>query len=173
MNTVWMQSHNLLAKPLGLACVIGATVCLAGCSTHTAPVASHTSAPGSDALNSSQTIWAGVYSAAQAEAGETLYGRYCATCHGRSLEGNDDYCGPALVGDGFWRKWNGTSVGKFYERIQQTMPEKQPHSLPDQEYAAIVSFVFRANEIPLGPRDLPSDPSVLNRILMTNHSPKR
>jgi mono/diheme cytochrome c family protein len=43
-----------------------------------------------------QTIWSGVFSAAQAKRGEAIADKRCATCHSADLAGGQD--GPALVG---------------------------------------------------------------------------
>jgi hypothetical protein len=53
------------------------------------------------------------------------------------------------------------------------MPENQPQSLSDQEYAAIMSFILKANELPAGPTDLPSELAALRRIIITTRSSKR
>lgn len=147
--------------------------CLSGCSAKNGLASKPSGGSEVRPPNSGQTIWAAVYTAAQAESGESLYRQKCASCHGRELQGDDDYCAPALVDRSFWRKWEGTSVGKFYARIQETMPEGQPGSLSPQEYAEIVSFVLSANKIPAGTKDLPTELSTLNQIVMTNRSPQR
>ena len=114
----------------------------------------------------------GVYTLAQAEKGEASYGRQCASCHGHILEGNDDLCAPGLAGAPFWRRWGGASVGELYETIRTTMPENRSGSLSGDEYAAIVSFLLKANQFPAGQKELPSELSTLNRIILTNQSPK-
>lgn len=53
------------------------------------------------------------------------------------------------------------------------MPDNEPGSLSDQESAAIIGFVLKANEAPAGNNDLPSEVSTLNHILITNHGAKR
>ena len=52
------------------------------------------------------------------------------------------------------------------------MPTNRAGSLSGDEYAAIVSFLLKANELPAGQTELPTELSTLNRIIMTNHSPK-
>jgi hypothetical protein len=52
------------------------------------------------------------------------------------------------------------------------MPENRKGSLGGDETAAIVSFLLKANELPPGQKDLPSELSTLNRITMTNRSSK-
>ena len=115
----------------------------------------------------------GVYTLVQAESGEASYGRHCASCHGPNLEGNEDFCTRPLQGPQFWRRWGGQSVGDLYDRIRKSMPENRPGSLGDQEYAAIVSFILKANELPAGAKDLPSDSATLRRMVMTNQKEKK
>ena len=115
----------------------------------------------------------GVYTPLQADSGEITYGLHCAFCHGRRLEGDEDFCTPPLQGTEFWRRWGRQSVGALYERIKKTMPEKQPGSLEDQEYAAIVSFILKANEWPAGSKELPPDLATLRRIILIDLSQKR
>ena len=118
-------------------------------------------------------VWDGVYTLAQAERGEEIYQKQCASCHGRALEGNEHFCGPALADITFWNQWNGTTVGDLYDRIQTTMPENKAGSLDGPESAAIVSFLLKSNDLPSGQKDLPSDMPTLNRIGLTNRKPKR
>jgi len=122
--------------------------------------------------NATNSVWSGVYTLAQAETGEASFTRQCAWCHGHVLEGNEDFCTPPLAGVEFWRRWGGSSVGSLYKKIQTTMPENRAGSLSGDEYAAIVSFLLKANELPAGQQDLPSELSTLNRLTMTNRRPK-
>jgi cytochrome c5 len=149
-------------------------VTLAGCSAvKTSGTTTSASAASVQTSNGANSIWKGVYTQAQAESGETSYGLHCAYCHGRRLEGLEDFCTPPLQGSEFWRRWGGQSVGALYDRMKSTMPEKQPGSLKDDEYAAIVSFVLKANEVPPGPKDLPTELATLRRIVMSSPSQER
>jgi mono/diheme cytochrome c family protein len=122
--------------------------------------------------NAPNSVWGGVYTLAQADKGQAAYGKQCASCHGSAVEGNDDLCAPPLAGARFWRRWDGASVGELYDTIQTTMPEHRAGSLSGDEYAAIVSFVLKANQLPEGRQDLPAELSTLKRILLTSHNPK-
>jgi cytochrome c len=136
-----------------------------GTRTGAGPAQVHTS-------NAPNSVWGGVYTLAQAEKGEASYRNNCASCHGHALEGDEDSCAPPLAGAKFWRRWHGASVGELYDTIQKTMPENRAGSLSGDEYAAIVSFVLKANELPAGQKDLPAELSTLKGILITNHNPK-
>lgn len=150
---------------------ISLVICIVALSACSATLA--TSGPSHlQASNAINTVWAGVYTPAQAETGEASYRSKCASCHGRNLEGDDDFCTLPLTGAEFWKRWGGLSVGALYEKIHRTMPENQPGSLSGDEAAAVVSFLLKANQLPAGQKDLPSEVSALNRIIMTNHGPK-
>jgi mono/diheme cytochrome c family protein len=147
-------------------CVVTATSCATGHAT--------ASKRASAAIPSYATsgAGAGVYTLAQAERGEATYGRQCAFCHGRRLEGDEEFCTPPLVGAEFWRRWRGLSVGALYDRMKKTMPVNKEGSLADAEYAEIVSFILRANELPAGQTELPIDLAALQRIAIANRTTK-
>ena len=145
-------------------CVVAVTSCSASHAT--------ASKRASAAIPSSATRDAGtgVYTLAQAERGEATYGRQCAFCHGRRLEGDEEFCTPPLVGPEFWRRWRGLSIGALYDRMKKTMPVNKEGSLADAEYAEIVSFILRANELPASQTELPADLATLQRIAIANRT---
>ncbi|HJZ78433.1 MAG TPA: cytochrome c [Vicinamibacterales bacterium] len=112
-----------------------------------------------------QTIWSGVFGAAQAKRGEAISGRRCATCHNADLAGGQD--GPALVGADVLRAWSGTTAGDLFDRIRTTMPADAPQSLSPQETADIVAFILSQNRCPAGDKELPSEKEALNQIQIT------
>ena len=114
---------------------------------------------------SSQTIWSGVFSAAQATRGEAIAGRRCASCHNADLAGGQD--GPALVGADVLRAWSGTTVGDLFDKIRTTMPADAPQSLTAQDTADIVAFILSQNKCPTGEKELPSDIEALKQIQVT------
>jgi mono/diheme cytochrome c family protein len=101
--------------------------------------------------------------AAQAAAGEELYGKHCAECHGKN--GNDGKA-PALVGldagalplapppKAKFRKTNFKTVADVAAFVVKTMPPKAPGSLSTDEYYAILAFDLKANGIDLGDKKL-------------------
>jgi mono/diheme cytochrome c family protein len=114
---------------------------------------------------SSQTIWNGVFSAAQAKRGEAIAGKRCATCHNADLAGGQD--GPSLVGADVLQAWSGTSVGDLFDRVRTTMPADAPQTLSPQETADIVAFIFSQNKCPAGDKELPSEMDALKQIQIT------
>ena len=119
----------------------------------------------SAAQPSGQTIWSGVFTAAQAKRGEAIAGRRCATCHNGDLAGGQD--GPPLVGSDVLRAWSGTSAGDLFDRIRTTMPADAPQSLPPQDAADLVAFILSQNKCPAGDKELPSDMETLKQIQIT------
>jgi polar amino acid transport system substrate-binding protein len=97
-----------------------------------------------------------VYSSAQAQAGGIAYSRYCASCHGASLEGG---AGPALKGTMFTQLAAAQSLTAqaLLNVIVQTMPQSEPGSLAPEQYAAVVAYLLQENGYPAGKRDLVSD----------------
>jgi mono/diheme cytochrome c family protein len=98
------------------------------------------------------SIWDGVYGAAQAERGRTVYLNACIRCHGADLAGTT---APALKGDRFFATWGGDSVSRLFEKIRDTMPPNFSTTLDDSAKLDIVAFILQTNGYPAG-RDLAS-----------------
>lgn len=104
---------------------------------------------------------AGVYTAAQAEAGARVYAIKCAVCHGAQLEGTVEV--PGLVGK-FVANWGGRPIGNLYDYLGRAMPQMAPGTLAPQENADLIAFILRENGAPAGNRPLPADAAALQRI---------
>ena len=96
----------------------------------------------------SLTANSGVFTKKQVELGEALYTNSCVACHGRDLRGTEG--GTALLGERFISKWKEKSLGELFELTKATMPKTNPHSLDDASYAALLAFIFGANEFQIG-----------------------
>lgn len=96
----------------------------------------------------------------QATAGQAVYTRQCAACHGPNLEGRD---APALSGENFEHKWAGSSVHALFTKIR-TMPPGAPNSLNEQEYLDVTALVLHKMAVPPGPEALPTDPRQLKSL---------
>ncbi|MGH8257825.1 MAG: c-type cytochrome, partial [Steroidobacteraceae bacterium] len=57
----------------------------------------------------SESVWDGVYTNAQATRGEQLYTQHCVECHEPNLQGNGE--APALVGGQFVSDFDGETLG--------------------------------------------------------------
>jgi quinoprotein glucose dehydrogenase len=98
-------------------------------------------------------IWLGVYSAAQAERGRTVFMTACIRCHGADLAGTT---APSLKGERFMNAWGGESVSRLFEKIRDTMPPNVGTSLDTSAKLDIVAFILQSNGYPSAARDLPS-----------------
>jgi cytochrome c len=113
----------------------------------------------------SRSIWDGVYTRAQAERGEELYGARCADCHGDDLEG-DVVEAPALCGSEFLWKWNGSTLDLLFVRVHRDMPLTKAGTLTRQQAADLVAFMLRRSDVPEGKSELPTDAPSLRQIRM-------
>ena len=104
---------------------------------------------------------AGLYSAAQADAGARLYAIHCAMCHGAALQGTVEV--PPLTGR-FLANWGGRPLGEVFHYMSRAMPQHAPGALSAADNAKVLAYVLRANGAPAGDRDLPSETVQLNRI---------
>ena len=99
----------------------------------------------------------------QAKAGQELYGKYCAGCHGE--HGNDGRS-PHLVGlkegalplapppKSRMRTTQFKTAADVGDFVAKTMPPKAPGSLSADEYLAILAFDLKANGMDLGDKKL-------------------
>ncbi|GAA0271750.1 PQQ-binding-like beta-propeller repeat protein [Alteraurantiacibacter aestuarii] len=90
----------------------------------------------------------GVYSAAQARAGQAVYERACAACHGVDFQPAPG--SPTLKGGAFMANWRGKSVGDLFAYTRGNMPVAAGGSLPDSQYLAVIAYLLEANDFPAG-----------------------
>ena len=103
-----------------------------------------------------------IFTAAQAEAGASLYARDCAQCHGANLD--DGAFAPPLKGEVFRMSWGGQRVSALLEFIETNMPPAGPGSLSGAEYRQVASYLFREDGLAPGPDALPATPAVLEAL---------
>ena len=110
-------------------------------------------------------IWAGVYSAVQAERGQKVYEALCTRCHGLDLLGSKNAgSGPALKDTNFWVSWERAPLSSLLSKIQRTMPYDSPGSLRDDDYTDVLSFVLSQNKFPAGKAELTATVAADTRI---------
>jgi mono/diheme cytochrome c family protein len=109
-----------------------------------------------------KTTQDGVYTAAQAARGETVYGQKCTSCHAADLAG-DGQAAP-LVGKEFQAGWSDQSLNDLFERIRATMPADAPGSLQPAEVTDLIAFILSKNDMKAGDSELPADPPALKTI---------
>jgi mono/diheme cytochrome c family protein len=96
-------------------------------------------------------IWQGVYTAAQAERGKTMFNTACIRCHGADLAGTT---APALKGDRFQSSWGGDVIESLFGKIRDTMPPNFGTILTDQAKLDIVTYILQTNGYPTGASEL-------------------
>ena len=108
-------------------------------------------------------IWDGVFSAAQAERGKAQFEETCARCHNVQLSGSDR--GPALKGENFFSHWENESIGALFLKVRDQMPPNLTGAqLEPDVKLAIVSYILRSNNFPVGRDELKVDLDQLDAI---------
>jgi hypothetical protein len=98
---------------------------------------------------------AGVYSAAQAQAGQAIFESTClGGCHNLGSH----------KGLAFKQHFDGRLVWDLYDVILETMPKDDPGSLTPADTAQLVAYLLKLNGLPAGKDDLPIDAAVLKKI---------
>ena len=112
----------------------------------------------------------GVFEESQATRGKSSYQKNCSTgCHMPQLTGGER--APALAGELFLQRWTGRTLADLFTRIQGTMPQQNPRSLPDEVYIEIMAFILQANGLPAGAHVLEPDTETLRRISIAGLEP--
>ncbi len=86
---------------------------------------------------------ASVYTAAQAQAGETVYARQCAGCHQADFRGSGD--APGLTGPDFTAKWGPRAANELFTYVVQTMPPTNPGSFGEEGGLAVTAYLLQIN----------------------------
>jgi cytochrome c5 len=113
-----------------------------------------------------RSVWDGVYSEEQARRGETQYGRFCESCHGADLSGNQVDEVPALTWDAFLMQWNDRTVKDLFDSVKRSMPRDNPGSLNLRAYVDVIAYLLQANKFPSGAKDLSLNEDVLGQIVI-------
>jgi mono/diheme cytochrome c family protein len=118
------------------------------------------------AQSTTKSVWSGVYTSAQATRGAELYTTVCAECHGDDLEGIER--APALAGGPFAQRWDGATLKKLFERMEEMPPDDPAARLTAQKYIDILAFLLSANKVPAGAAPLVADKDALAAIIYTS-----
>lgn len=97
---------------------------------------------------------AGVYSAQQATRGRDVYAGMCRSCH----------TAESHTGVTFHKTWDGRPLSELFGYISTKMPKNEPGSLAPEEYADLLAYLLKMNQMPVGPVELPADTTVLRAI---------
>jgi len=103
-----------------------------------------------------KSVKAGVYTAAQADRGQTLFRSKCASCHAPNR----------FTDDLFYASFAGKPLYEMFDVISDSMPEDDPGSLKKEEYADVIAYLLKLNKFPDGATDLPIDKEALSAIMM-------
>ena len=98
------------------------------------------------AAQDGKSVNEGIYTAAQAERGATIFADTCTACHEKER----------FTGDEFLKVWTGKSLHDLFQHMSTTMPEDNPGSLKPQQYADVVAYFLKLNEYPEGTTELQS-----------------
>lgn len=97
---------------------------------------------------------AGVYTEVQAARGDTVFQKFCLSCHT-----------PASYSDQQFRmNWFGRPLFELFKTIKTTMPEDNIGGLSDDEYTRVVTYILKLNGFPAGPDSLKVDSLEQKRI---------
>ena len=137
------SSRHRWAVPLAL-CVGGAACASSGSAGDPGASTAATPTAASDTY----------YTAEQGSRGASIFSASCAGCHtDREFSGRI-----------FEVSWSGKSLFQFYDFIRTAMPDDDPGSLTDQEYADLVAYVLQSNGYSTGGSELPPRPDVLSSL---------
>jgi|SRR5690242_20538777 mono/diheme cytochrome c family protein len=96
---------------------------------------------------------AGVYTAEQAARGQDTYATLCTGCHTAAT-----HTGVAF------EHWDGHSLSELFAYISTRMPKNEPGSLAPEQYADVLAYMLKLNQMPTGTNELPTDTTVLAAI---------
>jgi len=109
----------------------------------------------------STPIWAGAYTAEQAERGLSVVQNHCGECHHEDLSGGE---GPALAGPAFMAKWESHSVERLFHKIRDTMPGAGGTDVTDRQKLDTVAYILQQNGFPAGGTELTEIDSALGSL---------
>ena len=107
-----------------------------------------------DGQEPAKTTNSGVYTAAQAERGQKVFEAKCTTCHDTAR----------FTGEMFIDPWAGKPLKDVWDIASGTMPEDNPGSLPQQDYADILAYFLHLNAFPTGDVELKGDAAAMAAI---------
>ncbi len=121
------------------------TVAAAGLTTAIVTAASPTFATATLAMQApNKSTNDGVYTKAQGERGQKVFSEKCTACHESSR----------FSGEAFHESWDNKALKELWDVASGTMPEDNPGSLKQQEYADILAYFLSLNAYPAGEVEL-------------------
>ena len=89
-----------------------------------------------------KTLRDGVFTEAQANAGQSVYDANCRTCHDMKFYENT------------LKSWNSQPLIYLWETIMGTMPADNPGSMMFEEYTDVLAYILSENGFPAGEKPL-------------------
>ena len=97
---------------------------------------------------------AGVYTEIQAARGDTLFQKFCLSCHTPTFHADQQ----------FRMNWIGRPVFELFKILKTTMPEDNIGGLSDDEYTRVIAYILKLNGFPAGADSLKADSLEQKRI---------
>ena len=104
----------------------------------------------------SKSVNDGVFTTTQAERGQKVFGGTCTACHDTGR----------FTGSDFLKSWSGQPLNALFDLVKTTMPEDNPGSLQEQEYADVIAYLLSLNKYPSGQDELQGTNEAMKAILM-------
>ena len=101
-----------------------------------------------------RTTRSGVYSEAQAKRGADVYVMSCKSCHTPASH----------TGATFATWWKGKTLGDLLGFVSTKMPKNDPGGLDPQQYADVVAYLLKMNQMPAGAAELPADGEAVKNV---------
>lgn len=101
-----------------------------------------------------RTVNDGVYTKAQAAAGEKLYADQCLLCHDKK------YFRPVL------KRWEGQSLSILFTVMSTSMPESNPGFLSEKEYVDVLAYILSLSRYAAGGTELDYKDSALDEVIV-------
>lgn len=110
------------------------------------------------------SMWDGVFTQEQSDAGRAVYAANCAACHGPAARGAPGM--PSLVGVVLNRKYADMPLSVYFDYMSTNMPRGREGSLQPQQYADIMAFILTAHGVEPGEATLTPDHELLDSIII-------
>jgi len=110
---------------------------------------------------SDRSVRDGVYTDTQAGRGQEVFGRICSRCHNIA----------DFTSDTFMASWESSTVLDLFTLMQKSMPQDNPGSLEAQEYADVIAFLLKSNQLPAGASELSAEAEPLKLIRIERKKP--
>ena len=108
----------------------------------------------SSVSQSARSTASGVYTEEQATRGRDTYQMQCKSCHTPASH----------TGSTFASWWDRKPLSDLYQFVTTRMPKNEPGSLQPDEYADLIAYLLKLNDLPSGSEPLPADSVALKKI---------